>query len=504
MRSKQSYKLIGPDVPPVAGFTKFTGLSSGFQAFFVFFVVITSALLATYGPLIGWTTASWKTEVGNVRETLEIVNETLSSEIELVNTTLTVRITNEIMSINLGELNMTIGDQLVLINQTLCDKIMGVNTTLQEVIAITNSSTIVDSLSVLTAQVAASLVTINNVTGAPLGLENLLNIQLVASGAGIEVESDQMTHEIRLKNTGVATVNSVSSLTGSSDLLVTGAGMITVNSFPMTSTIQVDGSALSTALSNLQMQTNMQQMEIVSLNANITNIQTQINNIQMVGDMIAQDLNGTTITFNMTMMQLVMDVMTLQTTVITLQAQIDALNMSSVPVVPSGTITPFGGTVIPSGYLLCDGTQYLTTTYADLFNVIGTMYCPGPCTMGMFAVPDLRGKVPAGQGGTALSGTIGSSVGAETHTLSSAEMPTHTHTGTTDVQGIHTHPITLGQLFGGPTLLPSSNMFFPPTLSSNTDPAGAHSHNLNINSAGSGLPHNNIQPSLIIKYIIKT
>lgn len=500
MRSKQSYKLIGPDVPPVVGFL---GLSNGFKLFFALFVAFTSALIVTYGGLIGWTTASWKTEVGNVRETLEIVNETLSSEVVLVNSTLSDRITNEIMSINLGELNMTIGDQLVLINQTLCDKIMGVNTTLQEVIAVTNSSTIVDSLSVLTAQVAASLATINNVTGAPLGLENLLNIQLVASGAGIEVESDQMTHEIRLKNTGVATINSVSSLTGSSDLLVTGAGMITVNSFPMTSTIQVDGSALSTALSNLQMQTNMQQTEIVTLITNITNIQTQINNIQMVGDMIAQDLNGTTLTFNMTLEQLIMDVMTLQTTIVSLQSQIDTLN-SNTSGVPTGNISPFGGTVIPDGYLLCDGTQYSTITYADLFTVIGTMYCPGPCTMGMFAVPDLRGKVPAGQGGTALSGTIGSSVGAETHTLSSAEMPTHTHTGTTDVQGIHTHPITLGQSFGGPTLLPPSNMFFPPTLSSNTDPAGAHSHNLNINSAGSGLPHNNIQPSLIIKYIIKT
>jgi microcystin-dependent protein len=492
----------------VAGLTGFTGLSSGFKLFFVIFVVFTSALLATYGPLIGWTTASWKTEVGNVRETLEIVNETLSTEVELVNSSLSERITNEIMSINLGELNMTIGDQLVLINQTLCDKIMGVNTTLQEVIAITNSSTIVDSLSVLTTQVAAALVTINNVTGAPLGPENLLNIQLVASGPGIEVESDQMMHEIRLKNTGVATVNSVSSLAGSSDLLVTGAGMITVNSFPMTSTIQVDGSALSTALSNLQMQTNMQQTEIVTLSSNITNIQTQINNIQMVGDMIAQDLNGTTLTFNMTMMQLVMDVMTLQTTVISLQAQIDALNISNIPIVPTGTIVPFGGTVVPSGYLLCDGLQYFIASYPDLFNVIGTMYCPGPCIVGVFAVPDLRGKVPAGQGGTALSGTIGTTVGAETHTLSSAEMPTHTHSGSTAFQGDHAHSITyqFSQTANIPFDFPYAGMgpLGPPKAGFSTGLAGGHMHNLNINSAGSGTAHNNIQPSLIVKYIIKT
>jgi microcystin-dependent protein len=449
---------------------------------------------------------SWKTEVGNVRETLLVVNETLSFEVELVNTTLSERITNEIMSINLGELNMTIGDQLVLINQTLCDKIMGVNTTLQEVIAITNSSTIVDSLSVLTTQVAAALVTINNVTGAPLGPENLLNIQLVASGPGIEVESDQMTHELHVKNTGVATINSVSSLAGSSDLLVTGAGMITVNSFPMTSTIQVDGSALSTALSNLQMQTNMQQTEIVTLSSNITNIQTQITNIQMMGDMIAQDLNGTTLTFNMTMMQLVMDVMTLQTTVISLQAQIDALNISNIPIVPTGTIVPFGGTVVPSGYLLCDGLQYFIASYPDLFNVIGTMYCPGPCIVGVFAVPDLRGKVPAGQGGTALSGTIGTTVGAETHTLSSAEMPVHTHTGITDVQGSHSHTVNffVSQTANFPQFYQYQGMGPVVASSYPTTVDGAHAHNLNINSAGSGTAHNNIQPSLIVKYIIKT
>jgi microcystin-dependent protein len=200
--------------------------------------------------------------------------------------------------------------------------------------------------------------------------------------------------------------------------------------------------------------------------------------------------------------------MTLQTTVVSLQSQIDALN-SNTSGVPTGTISPFGGTVIPDGYLLCDGTQYSTTTYADLFNVIGTMYCPGPCAGPMlFAVPDLRGKVPAGQGGTALSGTIGTTVGAETHTLSSAEMPTHSHTGITDAQGSHVHLINF------PT---SVNLNAPPELvykstsaqqgaafNMNTGAAGSHAHNLLINNAGSSMPHNNIQPSLIIKYIIKT
>jgi microcystin-dependent protein len=421
----------------------------------------------------------------DLNEALVIVNETLNQEITELNDTLCVKIMD-------GDTSLQ--NTITTVNSTLCDKIMEGDTLLQSSITTLNSTFI--------TQLSSTLLSINNVTGDMMNQ----NVNLKVSGGGVEIDPDAMTHEIRLKNTGVVTLNSVPSLLGSSDLLVVGAGMIAVNSYPLTSTIEIDGTSLSTALSNLQMQTNMQQMEIVSLSSNVTNIQTQINNIQMVGDMIAQDLNGTVITFNMTLEQLIMDVMTLQTTVTSLQSQIDALN-SNTSGVPTGTISPFGGTVIPAGYLLCDGTQYSTTTYADLFNIVGTMYCPGPCTMGMFAVPDLRGKVPAGQGGTALSGTIGSSVGAETHTLSSAEMPTHSHPGCTDAQGSHFHSVTqfavnsVGVPRDFPLRGPGPGILGSPFQ---TDFQGNHAHCFTTSPAGSSMPHNNIQPSLIIKYIIKT
>lgn len=487
MRSKASYKLIGMDPPtPPTPTVGFMGLSAGFRVFFGVFVALTAVGLVAFTIVVPVTTTARITDVGNLRSSLVTVNETLCAKILDVNTTL---------------FEIAAATNATAILESF-------DTALSEAIASTNFTQINSELQVLTQQVAGALVTLNNVTGSPLGPENLLNIQLVAAGlpAGLEVDSDQMTHEIRFKNTGVVTVNAVPSLVGSSDLLVTGVGMITINSLPLLSTIEVDGTALSVALSNLQMQTNMQQMEIVTLQTNITNIQTQITNIQMVGDMIAQDLNGTTLTFNMTMMQLVMDVMTLQTTIISLQSQIAALNVSSVPPVPTGTIAPFGGTVIPDGYLLCDGTQHFTSAYPDLYNVIGTMYCPGPCIVGVFALPDLRGKVPAGQGGTALSGTIGSTVGAETHTLSSAEMPVHTHTGATDVQGSHSHNVNflVSQTANFPQFYQYQGMGPTQAASYTTTVDGAHAHNLNINAAGSGAAHNNIQPSLIIKYIIKT
>ena len=64
---------------------------------------------------------------------------------------------------------------------------------------------------------------------------------------------------------------------------------------------------------------------------------------------------------------------------------------------PIGTISPFGGSTIPSGYLLCDGQTVSRTTYAELFAVIGTAFGTGDGST-TFNVPDLRETVPVGAG----------------------------------------------------------------------------------------------------------
>lgn len=432
----------------------------------------------------------------SLSEEIDTVNATLCDKIMNVNQTLGSEISNLLTAFN--GVNMStyfdLNEAINVVNATLTDKLMDGDAVLQTEINNVNST--------LTDQISERLLSVDGVLGAIV----TQNIDLMVNGTGFDIQPDPMTHTIKLKNTGVVTVNSVSSLAGSSDLIVSGIGMITVNSYPMTSTIEIDGTALSTAYSNLQMEVNMHQMDIVNLQTNITTIHTEINNIQMMGNMLAQDLNGTTISLNMTIMELIMDVMTLQTTVVSLQNQINALNANNT-VVPPGTINPFGGTVIPSGYLLCDGSQYSTVTYSALFNVVGTMYCPGACAMGMFAVPDLRGKIPAGQGGTALSGTMGSTVGTETHTLTAAQMPFHNHGGTTDVDGLHTHTVSfVGTNFNGPYARPfmGQNSFDTLFTDAVANAAGSHAHNFVTGGAGSGQAHPNIQPSLIVKYIIKT
>jgi len=94
-----------------------------------------------------------------------------------------------------------------------------------------------------------------------------------------------------------------------------------------------------------------------------------------------------------------------------------------------GEIITYAGSTNPnpSQWLLCDGASLLRATYTDLFNVIGTTY--GSVDGTHFSLPDMRGRTPVGAGsGSGLTPrAIGDSFGAETVTLTTAEIPAHTH-----------------------------------------------------------------------------
>jgi microcystin-dependent protein len=99
-----------------------------------------------------------------------------------------------------------------------------------------------------------------------------------------------------------------------------------------------------------------------------------------------------------------------------------------------GGIIQFAGSVVPNGYLLCDGAAVSRTDYADLFSVIGTTYGNGDNST-TFNLPNLSGKVAMGNGGGRSLGNTG---GEESHLLISSEMPSHSH-----VAPSHTHGIDL-------------------------------------------------------------
>lgn len=141
--------------------------------------------------------------------------------------------------------------------------------------------------------------------------------------------------------------------------------------------------------------------------------------------------------------------------------------------VPPGTIVPFAGSSAPTGWLLCDGGQYSTSSYSTLYTVIGTTYGGGN---GSFKVPDLRGRMPVGKNYGTFS-ALGRTGGEETHVLTNAEMAPDVYM---DVSGSRsTELVNIG---GG-------NRW------ANTG---------RVNGAQAGRAHNNMPPYLVLNYIIKT
>jgi microcystin-dependent protein len=92
-----------------------------------------------------------------------------------------------------------------------------------------------------------------------------------------------------------------------------------------------------------------------------------------------------------------------------------------------GMLIPYAGGSVPFGYLLCDGSSLLRSSYAALFAAIGVAY--GAADPAHFNIPDLRGRLPIGTGQQA-GGTLfarGDVGGEEKHTLDLTEIPAHNH-----------------------------------------------------------------------------
>jgi len=158
--------------------------------------------------------------------------------------------------------------------------------------------------------------------------------------------------------------------------------------------------------------------------------------------------------------------------------------------VPVGTILDFGGTVLPDGYLWCNGALVSRTDYAELFGVIGGVFGNGDGST-TFATPDFRGRVAAGkddmggaeranritEGGSGLIGrNLGAGGGSQIHVLTTAQMPLHNHTGSVSDAGAHTHSILgrAGSDTAGPYVAGASTSA---DLKA-TESAGVHSHTL--------------------------
>lgn len=125
------------------------------------------------------------------------------------------------------------------------------------------------------------------------------------------------------------------------------------------------------------------------------------------------------------------------------------------------------------------------------------------------SLPDMRGRVLAGldqMGAAAPAGVltaaaaVGDAGGAQTVTLTTGEIPAHTHAGTTDSAGAHAH--TGGFAIGGYTSAAGAGTQSPGTAA-DTGANGAHTHTFTTGSSGSGGAHANVQPFLATTCYIK-
>ncbi|MDH3602677.1 MAG: tail fiber protein [Candidatus Tectomicrobia bacterium] len=106
-----------------------------------------------------------------------------------------------------------------------------------------------------------------------------------------------------------------------------------------------------------------------------------------------------------------------------------------------GEIRMFGGNFAPQNWAMCDGTLLNTSQNNALFALLGSVY--GGDGRTTFGLPDMRGRAPmhAGSGSGLSQRNLGQHFGSENGTLTTSNLPTHTHTVRASSDTTHTpHP----------------------------------------------------------------
>jgi microcystin-dependent protein len=180
-------------------------------------------------------------------------------------------------------------------------------------------------------------------------------------------------------------------------------------------------------------------------------------------------------------------------------------------------IMMFGGNFAPRGWAFCEGQLLPISNNAALFSLIGTIY--GGDGRTTFALPDMRGRSPIGQGhGSGLTPRpFGQRGGVESVTLNQLQMPSHTHSATVSLSGgairASTSNADKSAPAGGdhlaaarvPSDLGSSPAYSYISNSGSTVPLGgfdAPTASAQVGNTGGSQSHENMPPFQVIPFVI--
>lgn len=154
----------------------------------------------------------------------------------------------------------------------------------------------------------------------------------------------------------------------------------------------------------------------------------------------------------------------------------------------------FAGNFAPRGWAFCDGQLLPIAQNTALFSLIGTTY--GGDGRSTTALPNLQGRAPMhpGRGPGLTSRRLGEKVGAETVTLSEAQIPSHSHTARLRAKRGDPIPPSTTTSIGGSQ---PTNLYQTNTSANLVDMASA-----TLSTTGGGQAHTNLQPFLTLNFII--
>lgn len=178
--------------------------------------------------------------------------------------------------------------------------------------------------------------------------------------------------------------------------------------------------------------------------------------------------------------------------------KVDGIPVFTVPV---GTVLEWSGTTLPAKCVWANGQNLNRVTYADLFAATGVTYGAGNGTT-TFGVIDKRGRVGAGKddmGGSAANrltnaatggvagATLGAAGGEQAHVITEAEMAAHNHS------------YSNGGNYGA-----NGQTYGSTDFNAGSGDSDRGSYTLTTTTKGSDAAHNNVQPTIVVNYIVYT